>query len=282
MTFLQETKLPNGAVISANGKYEPILNDDGTVKAITICVDDVSALMKAQEELKEANETKDKLFSIIAHDIRSPLNMFETFLNMSKEAKMSAEEFFEYQGILRDRLGSLTTTVNELLEWSRMQLGGINSYPQTVNVCDIVNENVGLFDSIIKKKKIHFKVETSCDVCAWIDENHFKVAIRNLIHNAIKFTNGGGSVEVNSNQTNSQTIVRIMDTGVGMNAATIDRIIKKEIHDSQAGTEKELGTGLGLSLTIGLLEKNNCEIAVESELNKGTTFEIRIPNKQES
>ena len=207
--------------------------------------------------------------------------MFETFLNMSKEADMSAKEFFEYQTILKDRLGSLTTTVNELLEWSRMQLGGINSYPQMVNVCDIVNENVGLFDSLIKKKKIDFKVETSSDISAWIDENHFKVAIRNLIHNAIKFTNGGGSVEVNSNQTSSETIVRIVDTGVGMDRETIDRIIKKEIQDSQAGTEKEMGTGLGLSLTIGLLEKNNCEIVVESELHKGTTFEIRIPHKEE-
>lgn len=281
VSFLQETKLPNGSVISANGKYEPIIGENGNVEAITICVDDVTPLTKAQEALTMANETKDKLFSIIAHDIKSPLTMFETFLNMSKEAKLSADEFFEYQKILEERLGSLTTTVNELLEWSRMQLGGINAYPENVNVCDVVNENVGLFDSLIKKKKIEFKVETSCDTSAWIDENHFKVAIRNLIHNAIKFTNGGGKVEVNSNQTENGTIVRIADTGVGMDSSTIDRIIKKEIQDSQAGTEKELGTGLGLSLTIGLLEKNNCEIAVVSELNKGTTFEIRIPNKEE-
>lgn len=280
VAFLQETKLPNGDIISANGKYVPIIDENGNVEAITICVDDVTPLMKAQEDLTIANETKDKLFSIIAHDIKSPLNMFETFLNMSKEAKMSAKEFFEYQKILEEKLASLNTTVNELLDWSRMQLGGINAYPETVNVCDVVNENAGLFDSLIKKKNIDFKVETSCDVSVWIDENHFKVAIRNLIHNAIKFTNGGGKVEVNSNQTEKETIVRIVDTGVGMDSATIDRIIKKEIQDSQAGTEKELGTGLGLSLTIGLLEKNNCEIAVESELNKGTTFEIRIPNRQ--
>ena len=278
--FLQETLLPNGTIISANGKYEPIVDRNGNVEAITICVDDVTPLIKAQEALTIANETKDKLFSIIAHDIKSPLNMFETFLNMSKEAKMTEDEFFEYQNILGEKLGSVTTTVNELLDWSRMQLGGINAYPETVNVCDVVNENIGLFDSLIKKKNIEFKVETSCDVLAWIDENHFKVAIRNLIHNAIKFTNGGGTVEVNSNQTKDGTIVRIVDTGVGMNSATIDSIIKKEIQDSQAGTEKEMGTGLGISLTIGLLEKNNCEIAVESELNKGTTFEIRIPNKQ--
>ncbi len=278
VSFLQETHLPNDTIISANGKYEPIFGYDGKVEAITICVDDVTPLIKAQEALKVANETKDKLFSIIAHDIKSPLNMFETFLNMSDQSDMSAKEFFVYQNMLKERLSSLTSTVNELLEWSRMQLGGINAYPAMVNVSEVVNENVDLFDSLIKKKNIDLKVDASADITAWIDENHFKVVIRNLIHNAIKFTNGGGTVKVDSNQNDSETIVRVADTGVGMDSATVDRIIKKEIQDSQAGTEREMGTGLGLSLSIGLLEKNNCEISVESEPNKGTTFEIRIPH----
>lgn len=278
VSFLQETQLPNGTVISANGKYEPLVGQDGQVEAISICVDDVTPLIKAQEALKVANETKDKLFSIIAHDIKSPLNMFETFLDTSEQAKMSSKDFFVYQDMLKERLKSLTGTVDELLEWSRMQLGGINAYPAVVNVCDAVNENVDLFDSLIRKKNIDFKVNTSNDISAWIDENHFKVALRNLIHNAIKFTNGGGTVEVNSAQNDNETIVRVADTGVGMHSATVDRIIKKEIQDSQAGTASEMGTGLGLSLSIGLLEKNNCEISVQSEIDKGTTFEIRIPN----
>ena len=279
VSFLQETKLPNGTTISANGKYEPILNEDGSIEAITICVDDVTPLIKAQEALKVANETKDKLFSIIAHDIKSPLNMFQTFLNVSEQANMSPKEFFGYQQTLQERLDSLTGTVDELLEWSRMQLGGINAYPAMVNVRDIVNENIDLFDSLIKKKNIEFKVSASSDVSAWIDENHFKVALRNLIHNAIKYTNGGGTVEVLSNKTDKGTIVRVADTGVGMASGTVDSIIRKEIQDSQAGTEREMGTGLGLSLSIGLLEKNNCEVSVESEINKGTTFEIKIPNQ---
>ena len=80
VSFLQETKLPNGTTISANGKYEPVFNEDGGVESIAICVDDVTPMVKTQEALKVANETKDKLFSIVAHDIRSPLNMFQTFL----------------------------------------------------------------------------------------------------------------------------------------------------------------------------------------------------------
>lgn len=278
VSFLQQTELPNGIVISANGKYEPVFDDKGEVESITICVDDVTPLIKAQEELKIANETKDKLFSIVAHDIRSPLNMFHTFLDMSEQADMSKEDFFEYQQTLKQRLSSLTGTIDELLEWSRMQLGGINAYPAMVNVSKVVNENIDLFDSIIKKKNIDFKVTSPSHHKAWIDENHFKVVLRNLIHNALKYTNGGGSVHVESDQSDDITIVRIMDTGVGMDAKTIDSIIKKEIQKSQAGTDREIGTGLGLSLSLGLLEKNNCEIEVTSEKNKGTAFEIKIPN----
>lgn len=277
VSFLQETQLPNGTIISANGKYEPIFNQNGEVESITICVDDVTPLIKAQEALKVANETKDKLFSIVAHDIRSPLNMFQTFLNVSEQTEMTSKDFFEYQEMLKQRLSALTGTVDELLEWSRMQLGGINAYPAMVNVSEVVNENLDLFDSLIKKKNIDFKVNTPANIAAFIDENHFKVALRNLIHNAIKYTNGGGSVKVQTDQTDDVTIVSIADSGVGMDSATIDSIIKKEIQDSQAGTDKEIGTGLGLSLSIGLLEKNNCEISVTSEVNKGTCFEIKIP-----
>ncbi|MBC6425423.1 MAG: PAS domain-containing sensor histidine kinase [Ekhidna sp.] len=278
VSFFKKTRLPNGTIISANGKYEPIFDEEREVEAITICIDDVTPMVKTQEELKVANETKDKLFSIIAHDIKSPLNMFQTFLNVSNQADMSLKEFFKYQEILKQKLTSLTGTVNELLDWSRMQLGGINAYPAMVNVCDVVNENIDLFDSLIKKKNIEFKVNASCNVSAWIDENHFKVAIRNLIHNAIKFTNEGGTVEILSNQNEKETIIKVADTGIGMDSETINSIIKKEIQDSQAGTQREMGTGLGLSLSIGLLEKNNCDVSVKSEINKGTTFEIKIPN----
>ncbi|MDE0470325.1 MAG: PAS domain-containing sensor histidine kinase, partial [Ekhidna sp.] len=279
VSFFEKVDLPNGTTISSNGKYEPIFNDKKEVEAITVCVDDVTSLVKTQEALKTSNETKDKLFSIIAHDIKSPLNMFQTFLNVNDQADMSPKEFFAYQEILKQKLTSLTRTVDELLVWSRMQLGGINAYPAKVNVCDIVNQNVSLFDSLIKKKNVKFKVDASCDTSAWIDEDHFKIAIRNLIHNAIKFTNGGGTVEICSDQNEKETIVKVADTGVGMDSSVINSITRKEIQNSKAGTEKETGTGLGLCLSIGLLEKNNCEVSVKSEVNKGTTFEIKIPNQ---
>ncbi|WP_370089157.1 ATP-binding protein [Ekhidna sp.] len=277
VSFLEETLLPDGSVISAKGKYEPIINSEGEVESVAICVDDVTELVKAHKALKVANETKDKLFSIIAHDIKSPLNLFHSILNLNHDDVISKEQFLEYQDSLKQRLYSLTETVDELLEWARMQLGGISAYPAKVNVSSIVKENADLFHTLIVRKNIDLKINTPGDMEAWIDENHFKVAIRNLIHNAIKYTNGGGTVEIESDQTEDDTIVSISDSGIGMTSETIDSIIKKEIQKSKAGTDKEMGAGLGLSLSLGLLEKNNCDISVTSEPDKGTKFQIKIP-----
>ncbi|WP_425390289.1 PAS domain-containing sensor histidine kinase [Ekhidna sp.] len=277
VSFLEESTMPDGSIISANGKYEPIVNADGEVESVAICVDDVSELVKAHRALQVANETKDKLFSIIAHDIKSPLNLFHSILNLNHDDVISKEQFLEYQSSLKQRLSSLTATVDELLEWARMQLGGISAYPARVNVNNVVKENADLFHTLIVKKNIDFKIDTPKEMEAWIDENHFKVAIRNLIHNAIKYTNGGGYVQVVGNQNESETIVSIEDSGIGMTSDQIQSIIKKEIQKSKAGTDKEMGAGLGLSLSLGLLEKNNCNISVSSEPNRGTKIQIKIP-----
>ena len=279
ITFLEESELPDGSTISANGKYEPIKDADGKTIAVTVCVDDVTELVKTQEALKTASETKDKLFSIIAHDIKSPLNLFQSILNLKNDDVITNDQFMEYQESIKDRLSKLSGTVDELLSWSRMQLGGINAYPAKVNVNSVVQENAELFDSLIKRKNIDFKIDASPEIEAWIDENHFKVALRNLIHNAIKYTSGGGFVQVIGDQTEKETIVSVVDSGIGMSSQRIESIIKKEIQNSKVGTDKEMGAGLGLSLSFGLLEKNNCDVSVMSEPDKGTKIEIKIPNE---
>lgn len=279
VSFIGETELRNGKQISVNGQFVPIRAKNGDVEAVTICIDDVTELVATQKELQSANETKDKLFSIIAHDIRSPLNLFQSILNVSHDDIISKEEFLMYQEGVKEKLHSLTVTVDELLDWARMQLGGINAYPKEVNVGVVIHENAALFKSLIEKKEIEFSIEVQEDLVAWIDENHFKVVLRNLIHNALKYTHKGGSVKIETARTDNETLVSVSDSGVGMSANKIEAIINKELHKSEAGTDKESGTGLGLSLSIGLLEKNNCQIYVLSEEKKGTTVEIRIPVK---
>lgn len=277
VSFLKETVLNGGKTISANGQYVPILDSNGKVEAVTISVDDVTELVKIQKELKASDETKNKLFSIIAHDIRSPLNLFQSLLNLNIDGVISKKDFLDYQKGLKSRLDSLSITVDELLDWARMQLGGIKAFPTTVYVQKLVHDNVEVFDALIKKKQLKIDVDVSDDITAWIDENHFKIAIRNLLHNAIKFTQDFGLIKVVAAQRQDAISFSIKDDGVGMTKDTIASILKKNVQKPTIGTAQEKGSGLGLSLSLGLLENNNCTINIHSELGQGTMVEVWVP-----
>lgn len=276
-SFIEKDMMPNGKSMFSRGKYVPIKDGHGEVEAITIYVDDVSELIEAEESLRKANETKDKLFSIIAHDIRSPLNLFQSILNVSNEEIISKEDFLGYQEELKGRLDSLSGRLDELLNWARMQMGGISAYPSEVDVNEIAKENADLFMTLIKKKNIDFKTNLNCEVDGWMDANHLQVAIRNLLHNALKFTDPGGQVTIETSQDDDSVLVEIIDSGAGMPQEVVDSILKREIQKSAVGTSGEVGTGLGLSLSLGLLEKNECILALDSEVGKGSTFRIWIP-----
>ncbi len=277
ISFLERDTLPSGKTMYSRGTYVPVRNENGDVEAISIYVDDVSELVEAQESLKRASETKDKLFSIIAHDIRSPLNLFQSLLNISDDKAIPKDQFIRYQGELKDRLASLRERLDELLDWARMQMGGINAYPCEVDANEVVKENADLFKTLIEGKGINFKMKLYCEIDGWMDENHLQVAVRNLLHNALKYTESGGDVTAETSQDDDSVLIEIMDTGAGMSQEVVDSILNKEIQKSSVGTSGEVGTGLGLSLSLGLLEKNGCIVALESEEGKGSTFRIWIP-----
>lgn len=276
-SFLEKDEMPDGTSIFSRGTYVPIRNPEGEIEAISIYVDDVTELVEAQESLKRANETKDKLFSIIAHDIRSPLTLFQSMLNVSNEAIISQEDFLAYQKDLKGRLDSLSGRIDELLDWARMQMGGINAYPSEVDVNEVAKENADLFTTLIEKKNIAFETKLNCDVDGWMDQNHLQIVVRNLLHNALKFTEPGGTVTIETSQDDDSVLVEIVDSGAGIRKEMVDSILKREIQKSVVGTSGEVGTGLGLSLSLGLLEKNECILSLESEVGKGSIFRIWIP-----
>ena len=277
VSFLERDVLPSGRVIYSKGMYVPVKSENGSIEAISIYVDDVSELVEAEESLRRASETKDKLFSIIAHDIRSPLNLFQSLLNISEDKSISKEEFIKYQEEIKERLTVLRERLDELLDWARIQMGGINAYPSEVDPNEVVRENADLFETLVNSKEIDFKMKLNCEADAWMDENHLQVAVRNLLHNAFKFTDRGGEVIVETSTDDDSVLIEIIDSGAGMSQEVQDSIMKKEIQKSVVGTSGEMGTGLGLSLSLGLLEKNSCIVALDSEVGKGSTFRIWIP-----
>lgn len=278
VSFFEKLEISKERTITVEGRFIPILDKKGRVESVYVCNHDVTDLIRVQEDLKQANATKDKLFSIIAHDIKNPLSTFESMLTLSEAGALSDKEFMRHQQVLKERVKSINSTISELLEWSRMQLGGINTNARNVNVGSCVAENIDLFNALITKKRLNVTYDNCIGSEVWIDPNHLKIALRNIIHNAIKFTTDGGFIRLNFKNNQNGKLIQISDSGVGMDQKTIAAILNKKIQISKPGTDKEQGSGLGLSLSLGLLDINNCSVEIKSELGKGTTFEIMIPN----
>lgn len=237
------------------------------------------ALEKQRKELEVLNSTKDKFFAIIAHDLRNP---FSTVLGLSE---LLAREFENFDA---DRLKEFINQIykysnntynllENLLQWSMMQTGRMPLRPKVVNVFDIVNENIELLRGNASNKGIDLKGPESGEWYIYADINMMTTVVRNLISNAIKFTEQGGIVEIKLEQDNRFVTVSILDTGVGISATDRNKLFKLDSNPTTIGTGQEKGTGLGLILCKEFVERNGGKIWVESTLGEGTTFYFTSP-----
>ncbi|MEP5106614.1 MAG: ATP-binding protein, partial [Ekhidna sp.] len=156
------------------------------------------------------------------------------------------------------------------------QLDGINAVPVSTNLDDVIKSNLDLYKGIIDQKKINTHVEIQSDAIAFLDANHLKIGVRNMIHNSLKFMDSGGTLNIRAAKENSNIMLEIEDNGIGMDPSKIESILSKELQSSKSGTAGEAGTGLGLSFSLELLEKNNCEVKIESRIGKGTKVIISM------
>ena len=216
------------------------------------------------------------MLSILSHDIRGPLDLFEGLLAYSSDGSLSQDDFLKHQLKVRGKLTDLRKAVNTLLDWARTQLDGVNIVSTSTDVDEVIKSNLELYQELIHKKKIKVDVRIEKGTIAWIDTNHLKIGIRNILHNSLKFTPKGGNLTVVGSREDNSILLSLEDSGIGMSQEKIDSIMKKELQTSKFGTDGESVTGLGLSLSLELLEKNNCEVKIESEENKGTKIVIEM------
>jgi signal transduction histidine kinase len=231
---------------------------------------------KRSEELEQLNKVKDKFFSIISHDLRSPINALAGILDLMEKGAIHDNEMPMALKELKTRFSHTRTLLNNLLDWTLLQMDKLNISPTKVELHRIVQENLDMMDSMHGKDitLINNVPETAH---GFIDTNTINLVIRNLITNAIKFTNDGGEVMVNANEKNSQWILAVHDTGVGMDPEVQQKLFDKINPYSTRGTANEKGTGLGLILCKEFVEKNGGKIWVESEVGKGSTFWFTVP-----
>jgi signal transduction histidine kinase len=240
----------------------------------------ITELEAKQYQLNEANATKDKFMSIIAHDLKSPIGALMGFSEQldTDFENISAVELKNYLSTFHKTSKGIYELLENLLYWSRLQMGKIESIPEKLNLHESVNEMLELYETMLSSKNLELKTKVANDIELFVDKNMLYTVLRNLITNAIKFTPEGGSIYIGAQQNDKNDItIKIKDTGIGMNDKDQANLFQLDKSFSYTGTEGEKGTGLGLILCHDLLNKMNGVISVDSIINKGTTFTLNFP-----
>ena len=234
-------------------------------------------LIEQEKELKEINETKDKLFSIVAHDLRGPIGAFQGLLNLFKQGEIEKDEFMDFIPKLGNDIDHISFTLNNLLSWGQKQMNGLVTKPEIVSLDKLVAENINLLSETAINKSIKLASSLPRNTLAWTDGDQIDIVIRNLISNALKFTPTNGMVTVTSREKNDYWEISVRDTGIGMDRETLNNVFSDTNNLSTYGTNNEKGTGLGLSLCKEMVEKNNGTIWADSIVNQGTTLYFTVP-----
>jgi len=245
----------------------------------TFLLSDLTQIKEKEQELTQLNTTKDRLFAIIGHDLRKPALAFR---GISKKVNfLIQQKEFDTLNKLGDNLEraafSLNSLLDNLLNWALKQRDVLPYEPKSVDVQQATEEIFDLFQQIAHEKKVHLKLDIMQDVKAYADPNALNTIIRNLVDNAIKYTDEGGKVVVLSERRGEHILIQVKDTGEGMDEEQLTNVFSLQKNKSTQGTAGEKGSGLGLTLVKDLVDLNEGSIKVWSTLKKGTTFDILLP-----
>ncbi|NPA37478.1 MAG: sensor histidine kinase [Chlorobi bacterium] len=236
-------------------------------------------LRHKNEELNNLNATKDKFFSIIAHDLKSPFNSlmgFSEMLSLHAESK-NIDQVMEYSNIIHNSTKKLFNLVENLLQWSRAQLGTTKYNPEQSDIYLLSYNIISLLRLSAEEKDIVISSRMSRDLIGWVDENLFNTVLRNLLSNAIKFSRVGSMIQVTAVREGDMIKISVSDSGVGIRRENLEKLFDIGTNISTKGTFNEKGTGLGLMLCKEFVEINRGTIWAESEYGNGSTFYFTVP-----
>jgi signal transduction histidine kinase len=241
-------------------------------KRITkLLLDHQEEIKKRSIELEQLNQVKDKFFSIISHDLRSPINALSTILDLMAKEQITPSEFSTLNKELRIQFNHTKTLINNLLDWTLLQMEKLKIQMEKIDISALVDTNIKLLSSLhLKEIKIINNVPSANFALG--DTNMINLVLRNLLTNAIKFSEAGDLIEVNTSLNDDTYTVSVKDSGVGISPDVQKFLFEKTSGYSTRGTANEKGTGLGLILCKEFVERNGGKIWLESELGKGSTF----------
>lgn len=236
-------------------------------------------LQDISDQLKRLNSTKDKLFVIIAHDLRNPFTSLMGFSEVliNQHETYSSEEIKKYLGIIYDSAKQAHTLLENLLNWSRSQTGALEIKPEKLDIKNILVNNIKLAHNMALKKDINISLHFEKNLSVIADKNTIDLVVRNLLSNAIKFSYPGGKINVSLIAKKQSVEVTIKDFGVGINKHNLAKLFNIDSKFTSLGTHKEKGSGLGLVLCKEFIEKNKGTISIASDTNKGCTVSFNLP-----
>lgn len=238
------------------------------------------AFLEQTKHLENVNNVKDKLFSIVSHDLKDSLSSINGFIDLLKDGSLSREEFDNLIPELSENANNASLLLFNLLNWSKSQMQSLEPKPSLFDVQEVFEDKVKLVEQRMENKGINL-VDHSLRDFAYADRSMFEIIIQNLLANALKFSKNGDTITVSNHISNGSCIISVSDTGVGISKENIEKLFKNTSYTT-VGTNNEKGTGLGLSICKELVELNNGKIWVESTLGVGSTFYVQLPKSKPS
>jgi two-component system, sensor histidine kinase and response regulator len=237
-------------------------------------------ICRQNKELKELNATKDKFFSIIAHDLRGPIgSMMQISEFVTMKEKMDEETLYSFLESQKELSRNTFYLLENLLSWARSSTNQIDYYPEILDVNTILKASIENIKTQATSKNITVTANYTEQSRAYADQKMFRLIIRNLLSNAIKFTPQGGTISISAAPAeNDSVIIAVKDTGIGMSPKILENLFRIDISSNRPGTDGESSNGLGLLLCKEFVEKNGGKIWIDSEEDKGSTFWVTLPS----
>jgi signal transduction histidine kinase len=236
-----------------------------------------STVINKQNKILESNNlVKDKLFSVISHDLRSPITQVIGLLNLWEDGDVKHREMSELTPIVKNRIIQTLDLLDNLLIWSNNQLQGFKFKAHPFELDDLVNQILQNLKGVISQKSLNVENTIQPETIVYADSEMMKIVLRNLISNSIKFTPAKGSIKIKSGFENGYVVIAVEDTGIGIKDKDMAKIFSFTTHTT-LGTDDEKGTGMGLKICKDFIELNNGSIRMESKENEGSTFYVSIP-----
>ena len=230
------------------------------------------------KHLKSINNVKDKLFSIVSHDLKDSLSSINGFIDLLKDGSLSREEFYNLIPELSENANNASLLMFNLLNWSKSQMQSLEPKPSLFDVKEVFEDKVNLIEQRMASKGIDL-IDHSLKDFAYADKSMFEIVIQNLLANAVKFCKKGDTITISNQISKDSCIISIADTGIGISKKNLDKLFSENSF-STVGTDNEKGTGLGLSICKELVELNGGKIWVESTVNVGSTFYVQLPKSK--